>query len=174
MKQLLSITLFLFLSASSLLAQQGMNTQRQHNSAHTTVKNDKLKITYGQPSKNGKEIFGSEIPYRKIWQAGDDEATQITFSKDCLINGFKEVKAGTYTLFVIPDAKTEWTLVLNTQLNQWGTADYDKSRDKNAYYVSTGTKQLDHTVETLTYRITDEGFFIEWDQTGVFFKTTWR
>lgn len=38
------------------------------------------------------------------------------------------MKAGTYTLFAIPEA-TEWTIILNKDLDQWGAYSYDDKKD---------------------------------------------
>src|SRR4051812_27689755 len=124
MKKLCLLTIPMLMALTTAFAQQGVANQK-HTCPHTTVQKGNLKITYGQPSKNGQEIFGQALPFHKIWCAGADEATQITFTKDCTINGFREVKAGTYTLFIIPDGKKEWTLVLNSQLNQCGASEYE-------------------------------------------------
>ncbi len=42
----------------------------------------------------------------------------------------KPVKAGTYSFFTIPTEK-EWTVILNSELKQWGAFGYDKVKDKN-------------------------------------------
>jgi len=61
-------------------------------------KNTYLKITYSQPQKNGREIFGKLVPYDQVWRTGANEATEITITNDILING-TTLKAGTYSLF---------------------------------------------------------------------------
>src|SRR6476660_6493757 len=72
-----------------------------------------VKVTYGQPSKKGREIFGKLVPFGQVWRTGANEASEITFNKDVTVGG-KPVKAGTYTLFTIPK-ETEWTVILNSQ-----------------------------------------------------------
>ena len=52
-------------------------------SKHSTVKGDQMSITYGQPSKKGRVIFGGLVPYGEVWRTGADEATEITLKKDC-------------------------------------------------------------------------------------------
>ena len=103
--------------------------------------------------------------FGKVWRTGADEATEITFSKDVIFGG-KPVKAGTYTLFTIPE-KEEWTVILNGQLGQWGAYDYDQHKAKDVVQVKVPAKKLDEPVEQLTIRFAGTDMIIEWDQTQV-------
>jgi len=86
-----------------------------------------IKILYGRPKKNGREIFGEVIPYGKIWRVGANEATEVVFYHD-VVFGDTEVKAGTYVLYAIPH-KNEWTLILSSQIDVWETSEYEKKYD---------------------------------------------
>ena len=78
-----------------------------------------------------------------------------------------DVKAGTYTLFAIP-GETEWTLILNSQLGQWGAYNYEKNKDKDIAAVKVPVQKLDMPVEQLTIRFIESGaMVIEWDMTRV-------
>src|SRR5690606_27838717 len=81
-------------------------------------KDSYLKITYSQPHKKGREIFGELVPYGKVWRTGANEATEITISKAIQVNGTL-LKAGTYTLFTIPN-KAQWTIIINQGVGLWG------------------------------------------------------
>ena len=88
---------------------------------------DKLvKIIYGRPQLNerGLEMLA---PTGKVWRTGANEAAEITFYKDVTFGGEK-VQAGTYTFFTIP-GDTEWTVILSTAKNVWGSYFYEKSED---------------------------------------------
>ncbi len=125
-----------------------------------------VKVNYGQPSKKGRVIFGGLEPFGKVWRAGANNATEITFDKDSKFGG-KEIKAGTYTLFVTPNP-TEWTVILNSTLGQWGAFKYEEIKAKDVIHVTVPIKKLDAVVEKLTYRFTDKNaLVIEWDQTQV-------
>lgn len=87
----------------------------------------KIKVLYGRPKKNGREIFGSVIPFGKIWRVGANEATEVVFYND-VVFGQAEVKAGTYVLYAIPD-KNEWTLILSSNTDVWGTYEYEEKYD---------------------------------------------
>lgn len=78
-----------------------------------------IKVTYSQPSKKGRLIFGEEKdgalqPYGKYWRLGANEATEITFSKNINFGG-KPVDAGTYRMYAVPNA-TSWQVSLNSEL----------------------------------------------------------
>jgi hypothetical protein len=86
-----------------------------------------IKVLYGRPQMKGRKIFGELVPYGKIWRTGADEATEITFYKDVNFGG-KNVKKGSYVLYTIPGEK-EWIVILNKNLDAWGTNAYDKRKD---------------------------------------------
>ena len=135
-------------------------------SPRVTVEVKDVKVSYGQPSKRNREIFGGLVPYGQVWRTGANEATEITFAKDAKVAG-KDVKAGTYTLFTIPN-ENEWTVILNGQLKQWGAFDYDKHKDKDVLQVKVPAKKINNSVEALTYRFDNKNqLMIEWDKTQV-------
>jgi hypothetical protein len=139
--------------------------QEKRKSPHETVKNGNISVTYGRPYKKGRDVFGGLEPYGKVWRAGADEATEITFAKDGSFGG-KPVKAGTYTLFATPNEK-EWTLILNGQLKQWGAYDYEKNKDKDVLQVNAPVKALSNPVEQFTIRFDAGKMILEWDKTQV-------
>ncbi len=122
-------------------------------------------ITYGQPSKRERVIYGGLVPYDSVWRTGANEATEITFQKDALFGG-KKVKAGTYTLFTIPSEK-QWVIILNKQLGQWGAYEYEKYKRKNVLKVNAPVYELKQVLEKLTITAKKDSLTIEWDKTGV-------
>ena len=143
-----------------------MSANAQRVSPHDTVTNGKVTVTYGRPYKNDREIFGGLEQYGKVWRVGADEATTISFKNDVKIGG-QAVKAGTYTMFAIPTEK-EWTIILNSQLNQWGAYSYGKHKDKDVASFKVPVKKLDKAVEQLTIRFpAEQQMLIEWDKTQV-------
>ncbi len=144
---------------------QAQKSPEPRKSPHDTVTANNVKVTYGRPYKKGRDIFGSLIPFGQVYRCGADEATEITFGKDATFAG-KSVKAGTYTLFVIPNEK-QWTIILNSQLKQWGAYSYDKNKDKDVLHADVPVKMLGAPVEQLTIGFTDKNMIIEWDKTQV-------
>lgn len=138
-------------------------------SPHVTAKGKNIEITYGQPSKKGRVLFGkagsgSLEPYGKVWRIGADSATVITFKKAGTFAG-KPVKAGTYTFFAIPTEK-DWTIILNSQLGQWGAYSYDKIKDKDVLKVTVPNKTYPSSEEKLTFTVKDASLDFQWDKVG--------
>ncbi|SHL63068.1 Protein of unknown function [Chitinophaga jiangningensis] len=159
MKQFIMATFFV---ATAALA---FGQEKARKSPKVTTEANGIKVVYGQPSKNGREIFGKLEQYGKVWRTGANEATEITFSKDVNFGG-KPVKAGTYTLFSIPDPKT-WTVILNSKLGQWGAYDYDKVKDQNVVEVKVNRQALSTPVEKLTFTLPGNAVVFEWDDTKI-------
>lgn len=86
-----------------------------------------LKITYSQPQKKNRKIFGDLVPYGKVWRTGANEATEVTTTKDILIHDVL-LKAGTYSIFTIPD-KDKWTVIINSDVGLWGAYNYNPLKD---------------------------------------------
>ncbi|HYJ37946.1 MAG TPA: DUF2911 domain-containing protein, partial [Chitinophagaceae bacterium] len=131
-------------------------------SPHESVEAENIKIIYGRPYKKGRQIFGGLEKYGKVWRTGADEATEIIFAKDGSFGG-QAVKAGTYSLYTIPNEK-EWTIILNSQTGQMGI-EYNKNRD--VLRVQAPAHKLDEVVEQLTIRFDENNMIIEWDKTQV-------
>jgi hypothetical protein len=135
-------------------------------SPHDTVIYANGKVTYGRPFKNNRDIFGGLEKYGKVWRLGANEATTISFTTDTKFAG-AGVPAGTYTMFAIPN-ETEWTIILNSQLGQWGAFGYERNKDKNVAEIKVPVIKLDNVVEQLTIRFDDQNnMIIEWDKTQV-------
>ncbi len=86
-----------------------------------------IKILYGRPQIKGRDINEKLIPNGKIWRVGANEATEVRFYSDVTFGG-KKVKAGSYVLYAIPQEK-EWILILNTNLDVWGSYEYEEKYD---------------------------------------------
>ncbi len=85
-----------------------------------------VRVIYSRPQLKGRAI-SDLAPNGKVWRTGANEAPEITFYKDVTIGG-GAIKAGTYALYTIPGDK-EWTIILNSNLNQWGSYSYDEEAD---------------------------------------------
>lgn len=120
--------------------------------ATARYKDTYLKIVYSQPHKRGREIFGKTVPYNQVWRTGANETTEITITKDILINN-QPLKAGTYSLLTIP-SKGNWTIIVNSDVGMWGSYNYNIKQDILRFDVS---------VETLT-EVVYEPFTILIDQ----------
>lgn len=126
-----------------------------------------VRITYGRPQLNGRAL--SELaPAGEVWRTGANEAPEITFYKDVTFGG-TEVKAGTYALLSIPGEK-EWTIILHSNLNQWGSYFY-KDEASDVARISAGVSVSDKSLEafSIVFREVDGGvhMVMGWDNTRV-------
>lgn len=88
--------------------------------------NKLIKITYSRPQLKGRSV--DELALEgKVWRTGANEATELTLYKDMKL-GNTTIKSGTYTFYVIP-GKEEWTAIISTDLNVWGSYFYNQEND---------------------------------------------
>lgn len=160
MKQFLLI-FALLASTSSIVSAQ----EKKPASPRITAEGKNVKVAYGQPSKKGRAIFGELVPFGQVWRLGANEATEITFAKDGSFGG-KPVKAGTYTLYTIPE-KSAWTFILNSSLKQWGAYKYDSIKVNNVVEVKAPVAKTSAPVEKLTITLPANKLVVEWDETHV-------
>ena len=104
-------------------------------------------LEYSRPSMNGRTIFGDLVPYGKLWRAGANKNTMITFSDEVVIAG-NTLKAGAYAIFITPSEKS-WEVIFYSDTNNWGAP---KTIDaaKVAAKVKIETMKLPMKVETFT------------------------
>jgi hypothetical protein len=76
-----------------------------------------IEVVYSRPSANGRKVFGDLIPFGATWRTGANNATQITFGEDVIIDG-KTLKAGTYSMYSVPN-KDSWDIIFNSFIGSW-------------------------------------------------------
>ncbi len=132
-----------------------------------TTENNYVKCTYGQPLKKGRDIFGNLVPYGKLWRTGANEATEITFTTNIKI-GETQLQAGTYTLFSIPN-KEKWTIILNSELGQWGDFAYDANKNVLTYEAEVSANSDIYEGFTIQFEDVTNGFnmLLLWDNVKV-------
>ncbi len=77
-----------------------------------------LTIDYSSPRAKGRKIFGDLVPYGEVWRTGANEATTFVTTANLSVGG-KDVPAGSYTIFTVPNAD-KWTLIVNKKTGEWG------------------------------------------------------
>lgn len=75
-------------------------------------------VDYSSPRMKGRKIFGGLVPYGEVWRTGANEATTFVTNSPLTVGG-KQVPAGNYTLFTVPD-KDKWVLIISKKTGEWG------------------------------------------------------
>lgn len=87
-----------------------------------------VNASWSSPSVRGRQIWGELVPYNEMWRVGANAATTVEFGTDVTIEN-KKIAKGKYALFLIPNQHGKWTVVLNSDHEQWGSYTYDKAKD---------------------------------------------
>jgi hypothetical protein len=116
-------------------------------------------VDYGSPSVKGRTIWGELVPYGKVWRAGANENTTFSFDKDVKI-GKNTVKAGKYGFFIIPNENNEWTVILNSKNDAWGSNGYNQ--DLDVLRMNMKPIITDESQEALDYAIDKKEIVIKW------------
>lgn len=126
-----------------------------------------IKVVYGAPYIKGRVVFGTLVPFGKVWRTGANEATEITFTKDVVFGGV-DVNAGTYSVFSVP-GESEWKIVLNKDLGMWGGHTYKEAQD--LVHVKGTVSALTEVVDPMRIQLKNTdgvvSFTLSWDKTAV-------
>ena len=168
----ISVFLSIFLTAFNSFGQEAVTPRISPLTAVSIrYKEAYLKIIYSQPHKKGREIFGNLVPFDQVWRTGANEATEITVTKDILINN-QLLKAGTYSLLTIP-GKEKWKIILNSDLGMWGSYNYNPKKDVLSFESKSQPIPNGVVFEPFTILINQKTDTAEivllWDQTQVSF-----
>lgn len=116
-----------------------------------------ISVEYSRPGVRGRAVYGTDlVPYDgRLWRAGANERTAITFESDVTVNG-QPLKAGTYGLLVLATEK-EWTFIFQKDFMSHGTEGYDEKND--ALRVKSTPQAAEHAERfTVEFNdVTDEG-----------------
>lgn len=134
MKKLILFSVVLviaMISTTKITAQEFVDLDKSPMDAATypvsyRISEKVVKIIYSRPQLK-KRSLEKLAPSGRVWRTGANEAAEITFYKDVVFGG-KPVKAGTYSFFTIPGV-SEWTIILNKDINVWGSYMYDQEED---------------------------------------------
>ena len=137
------------------------------------VENEKeITITYSQPYKKGRLIFGEEsdgalVPYNQYWRTGANRHTIIKTNSDLNFND-NILSAGEYSLYTTPGQDT-WKVAINSDNGFFGIVQPDAADDLFTFNVPVSS--LDESVEQLTIDfVTDSigsSIRLRWDLTQV-------
>jgi len=131
-----------------------------------------ITINYHRPLVKNRKIWDGLVPYGKVWRAGANENTTISFSDPVMIEG-KPLDKGTYGLHMIPNAE-EWTIIFSKNSTSWGSFTYDQAED--ALRVTVKPRAADMH-DALTYdfdQLQPDSAVVEleWEKVAVPFKVS--
>ena len=164
------VKILLILSAILAIYFVGNRFITKSHSPSSTAHHEKngLEITveYCRPYKKNREIFGSLVPFGKVWRTGANEATVIKFTKDVKVEG-KILKAGSYTLWTIPNIQ-DWTIIINSEVGQWGT-EYNEAKDVLRFPAHAYPLPIPLEMLIIDFNDIENGIelLIKWDKTVV-------
>lgn len=171
--RILFATLVLTLIAYTATAQIQTPASSPSSKLEQKVGLTDVTITYARPSMRGRKIFGSLLPYDRMWRTGANASTKFTVNQNVKIEG-NELKKGTYALYTIP-GESEWTIIFHKNLKHWGTGGKNYKQEEDAFRFTVKPKKLNDAVETLTIGIGNlkhDGatVYIAWENTKVAFS----
>lgn len=164
------------------------NGDNQHATVSQWIGPVKISIDYHSPKVHHPDnndrtghIWGEVVHYGFVdegfgptkaapWRAGANESTSITFSNDVKIEG-KDLKAGTYALFLDVEKTGPWNWVFSNHLG-WGSFQYDPQDE--ALRVPVTPEEAPFT-EFLTYGFDDRRSdsavaYLQWEKKRIPFK----
>jgi hypothetical protein len=165
-RALFGAALLVFTAVVPLAAQGYPFSQRGTVSQNVALTS--IAIEYGRPTARGRALFGALVPWDSIWHPGADSATRVTIDHDITIEGHA-LRAGEYSLWLIPRARTPWTVILNRTAHTFHKPYPGSATDVLRFDVA--PKPASH-VETLTISFPmvlkeDATLRIQWGETAL-------
>lgn len=137
-----------------------------HETVTATVDGATISVTYGRPYMKGRVVMGGLVPFGALWRTGADEATTLVTDRDLLLGGAR-LRAGSYTIFTVPD-RSAWKVIVNAETGQSGL-EHDASKDLATLDATPAA--LAAPVEQFTIAITDTpaggALALRWERTEV-------
>lgn len=173
-----ALLLFAFLPAAHAQCKPPAN---QHpalspaEQASVTLNGKTITVYYCAPSARGRKVMGALVPFGKVWRTGANTSTSLHTDADLKI-GNENVPAGTYTLYTLPSA-TEWRLIINKQVGQWGTV-YKEAEDLVRVPMKKGPAPSSPVEKFKIYFDHTQGnhtqLHVSWENTDVYVPVTAR
>ncbi|MFN2316697.1 MAG: DUF2911 domain-containing protein [Gemmatimonadales bacterium] len=115
------------------------------------VDGDTIGITGSRPSLRGRVMYGTQLPWGKNWTPGANMATVLRVDRDFRIDG-TPVPAGRYSVWMVPRADDQWSLILDPRAGLFHTAHPDSTAEQYHFRLTARTIE---PVETLTWSINE-------------------
>lgn len=115
-------------------------TQRPRVSPRDTVKatvdGGNFTIEYGRPSKRGRVIWGSLVPWNHWWMPGADESSTIVTDATVVFANTLTMPAGTHTIYTLP-GENEFKLIISKEVGTFHTQ----------YHPGPGSRPREHDAQ---------------------------
>lgn len=128
-----------------------------------------ITLEYSRPQMKDREIFGSLVPYNKMWRTGANENTIISFSHRVKIDN-EDIAKGSYALMTKPH-KEKWEIYFYKDIKNLDVPNPIDS--SNLIYLTTvESRQLNEDEKSLTINFhditeTSVNLSISWEKTSV-------
>ena len=114
----------------------------------------RISVRYNRPAARGRALFGGIVPWDSVWCPGADEATRLNLSEDVEIAHRTRLPAGAYSLWMIPRASGEWTLIFSDKARTYHVpypgAEHDRLRIPVRVARGPYTESLQYTFPVAT------------------------
>ena len=117
----------------------------QHGSVSQQIGGTTITVEYNRPVARGRTLFGSLVPYGRVWCPGADTCTTIQLSTDVKIDG-QPLARGTYSIWAEPQ-QDRWTMIFNSAHPVFHTR---YPRDSDVLRIQVSPRQGAH-METLAF-----------------------
>lgn len=129
-----------------------------------------VKVCYGAPKKNGRDIMGGLVPYEQPWRMGANEATSIYMPSRGSIAGVS-VQPGWYSLYAVP-SQSEWRIFVNSNVERWGIPVDDAVKAKDVGSGVVRVERADNSAEALHLQLAARDnnaadLVLQWDRTRI-------
>lgn len=169
------ISLCLVMAAMSVISSAQsfvMDLPRQSQGAKITqrVGITDITISYHRPLVNNRKVWDGLVPYGKVWRAGANENTTISFSDPVTIEG-KALDKGTYGLHMIPTAD-QWTIIFSRNSTSWGAFTYEEAEDALRVTVKPQAAEMHNALTYDFDQLQPDSTVVvmEWEKVAVPFK----
>jgi tetratricopeptide (TPR) repeat protein len=157
-------------SAQSFVLDLPLQSQRAQVSQRIGITD--VTINYHRPLVNDRKVWDALVPYGKVWRAGANINTTITFSDPVMIEG-KPLDKGTYGLHMIPNAD-EWTIIFSKNSTSWGSFTYDEKEDALRVTVKPKAAEMHNALTYDFDQLQKDSAVVEleWEKVAVPFKVS--
>jgi len=127
-------------------------------------------ISYHRPLVNNRKVWDALVPYGKVWRAGANENTTISFSDPVTIEG-KPLDKGIYGLHMIP-AADQWTIIFSKNSTSWGAFTYNEAEDALRVNVKPQAAEMHNALTYDFDQLQPDSIVVvlEWEKLAVPFK----